>query len=328
MMRFVLRAPPAFLLFVTSTFLAISLPLRADPGLPYEPLGPSSRKTGLLISEIMYKPAPRTDLRNLEFVEIYNSNPFFEDISGYRIAGDVGYTFPPGTTLAGNGFLVIAAVPADIQAVYGIANVLGPYTNSLKKSGTVRLGNSVGARFLEVNYADTTPWPVGADGTGHSIVLARASYGENDGRAWALSDITGGSPGVPETNRPSPLRNILINEFLAHTDDPVFDYIELYNHSNVSVDVSGCVLTDDPLTNKFVIATNTVIPARGFVSFDQNQMGFSLDAAGEPRPGAWCSGMPTRSSPRGGSSRRRSPDASPGDPCDSPWEWWMRCRSC
>jgi len=57
--------------------------------LPYEPLGPSSRKTGLVISEIMYKPAPRSDLRNLEYLELYNSNPFFEDISGYRISGDI-----------------------------------------------------------------------------------------------------------------------------------------------------------------------------------------------------------------------------------------------
>ena len=37
---------------------------------PHEPVGPSSRKTGIVISEIMYKPAPREDGNNLEFVEI------------------------------------------------------------------------------------------------------------------------------------------------------------------------------------------------------------------------------------------------------------------
>ena len=30
---------------------------------PHEPLGPSSRKSPIVISEIMYKPAPRTDER-------------------------------------------------------------------------------------------------------------------------------------------------------------------------------------------------------------------------------------------------------------------------
>jgi hypothetical protein len=55
--------------------------------LPTEPPGPSSRKTPIVISEIMYKPAPRTDTNNLEFIEIYNSNPWFHDISGYRLVG-------------------------------------------------------------------------------------------------------------------------------------------------------------------------------------------------------------------------------------------------
>ena len=37
---------------------------------PHEPLGPSSRKTGIVISEIMWKPAPRTDGNNVEFLEL------------------------------------------------------------------------------------------------------------------------------------------------------------------------------------------------------------------------------------------------------------------
>jgi regulation of enolase protein 1 (concanavalin A-like superfamily) len=48
----------------------------ATPVNPHEPLGPSSRKTGIVISEIMWKPAPRTDGNNVEFLELYNSNPF------------------------------------------------------------------------------------------------------------------------------------------------------------------------------------------------------------------------------------------------------------
>src|ERR1043165_1177064 len=231
-MRFVLRAPVAFLFLFTSSFLEITFSLRADPGLPYETLGPSSRKTGLVISEIMYKPASRSDLRNLEFVEIYNANPFIEDISGYRISGDVEYTFAPGTVMSGGGFLVIAAVPADIRAVYGIANVVGPYTNSLNKSGLVQVFNNVGAVYLEVPYSNGPPWPAGAEGTGHSIVLSRPSYGEGSPKAWTISDIVGGSPGVGETFRPSPLRNVVINEFLAHTDPPLYDYVALYNHAN------------------------------------------------------------------------------------------------
>jgi regulation of enolase protein 1 (concanavalin A-like superfamily) len=246
-----------------------------------EPPGPSSRKTGLAITEIMYKPAPRADGRVLDFIELFNANPFYEDISGYRIAGDIDFTFPPNTIIRGGAFIVLAKVPDDVKSVYGLANVMGPYGGSLKTSGTVLLRNQIGAIYLEIPYVNQSPWPVAADGTGHSLVLARPSYGEGYPQAWDISDIVGGSPGAVDGYRPSPLRDVVINEFLAHTDPPLVDFIELYNHSNQAVDISGCVLTDDPNTNKFVIPPNTAIPARGFASFAEAALKFALSAAGE-----------------------------------------------
>ena len=69
----------------------------------------------LRLSEIMYHPASRTDGRDVEFVEIYNSQPWAEDLTGYRISGDVSYNFPAGTIIPALGRLVIAAVPADVE---------------------------------------------------------------------------------------------------------------------------------------------------------------------------------------------------------------------
>jgi len=246
-----------------------------------EPPGPSSRRTPITFSEIMYKPARRADGRNLEFIELYNSNPWAEDISGYSLKGQVQFTFPPSTTIPSQGYLVVAAVPADMAAVYGLANVFGPYTNSLKTSGSVKLYDEQNLLLLDVNYDNITPWPMGADGTGHSIVLARPSYGEGDPRAWERSELAGGSPGAAEVLQTNALRNVVINEILAHTDPPQTDSIELYNHSNVAVDLSGCTLSDDPVTNKFTIPPGTSIPARGFVYFIETQLGFGLNAAGE-----------------------------------------------
>jgi hypothetical protein len=249
---------------------------------PHEPSGPSSRKTPIVISEIMYKPAPRSDTNNLEFIEIYNSNPWFHDISGYRLIGSrLSYTFPSGTIIQGGAFMVIAASPQNIQTVYGITNILGPYTGSLKKSDTLQLLDEVGAVLLTIPYSNTAPWPVATDGTGHSLVLTKPTFGEEDPRAWDISDIVGGSPGEMEAFRPSPLRNVAINEFLAHTDPPDYDYVELYNHSSQAVDISGCILTDDPNTNKFVVPPGTTIPAGGFVFYSETNMNFRLNAAGE-----------------------------------------------
>ncbi len=249
--------------------------------LPFEPLGPTSRKTGLVISEIMYHPAPAAITGSLEFVEIYNSDIVSEDMSGYRLSGDVDFTFPSGTILPSGGFLVVAHNPAALQSYYGISGVLGPFTNNLPNdSGTVHLRNELNGVVLEVNYGSKAPWPVSPDGAGHSLVLRRPSYGENDPRAWAASDVIGGSPGRVDSFGPEPLRGVVINEILAHTDPPNLDTIELFNAGSQSVDLTGCVITDDPDTNRYVIGY-VAIPARGFVYFTETQLGFRFDAAGE-----------------------------------------------
>ncbi len=250
-------------------------------GRPESP-GPSSRRTGLVISEIMYHPAARSDGKDVEFVEIYNSQPFFEDISNFRLSGEVDFTFPPGTKISARSYLVVAKLPADVQSVYGIGGVFGPYEKSLKNSsGVVRLRNHLGAVLIEATYETEPPFPRAADGAGHSLVLVRPSYGERDPRAWAASNFIGGSPGTSEPSSSSPYRTVVINEFLAHTDDPELDYIELYNYSAQPVTLGGCFVTDDVGVNKFTIPSGTTIPAKGFVVFNQNQLGFSLNAAGE-----------------------------------------------
>ncbi|MHC1768021.1 MAG: lamin tail domain-containing protein [Verrucomicrobiia bacterium] len=249
-----------------------------------ETLGPSSRQIGLVISEIMYHPKERADGLGGEFIEIYNADLIAQDLTGHRISGAVDFAFPDGTVLPAGGFAVIARNPTELAAISGIQNALGPFANDgnlPNDAGVLRLRNPQGAVFLEVAYNSKYPWPVSADGAGHSLVLARPSYGEGDPRAWGASGQIGGSPGRMEAVRPDALDNVQINEILAHTDEPALDFIELYNHSTSAVDLSGCVLTDDPVADRFRIPDGTVLAPGGFLAFDQNQLGFRLNAAGE-----------------------------------------------
>ena len=242
----------------------------------------------MVITEIMYNPRPvpgvaSTNLTH-EFIELFNSKPWDEDLSGWFIDGAVRYPFPTGTVLRAGAYTVLARVPDMIRTNYGVTNVLGPWigsaTNRLPtETGLIRLRNPLGAVLLEVNYSDSPPWPESADGAGHSLVLARPSWGENNDRAWSQSDVIGGSPGVADPSEVEQIASVVINELQNHSD-PV-DWIELYNHSNVPVDLSGAWLSDDPLTNKFRIPNGTTIPARGFLSWDQDQLGFELFAGGE-----------------------------------------------
>ena len=202
-------------------------------------------------------------------------------LPGVALGGSVSSA---NTTIFGPNVYVFDASmpPADIQSTYGITNVIGSFTKKLSNgSGTLRLRNRQGGIVVEVSYSGDPPWPVAADGAGHSLVLARPSLGEKNPDAWAASDLMGGSPGQPETVGANPYRTIIINEFLSHTDPPDFDFIELFNYSASAVDLSNCILTDDPTTNRFVIPTNTVIQPQGFVYFDETRMGFALSAAGE-----------------------------------------------
>jgi hypothetical protein len=238
--------------------------------------GSCTRKTGFVISEIMCKPATTN---TLEFVEIYNSNPFEEEIGGCRIEGEIDFTFPEGTMLAGRSYLVIAKDATAFQQAYGLSGVqvfqygAADGSNSLGSSGSLVMINSSNGRILEIDCDNEAPWPVAADGAGHSIVLARPSYGENDPHGWEMSDQVGGSPGTGETYGEAALRNVVINEVLARASQPQLDTIELYNHSNASVDLSGCKLSDDAATSKFTIPCGTVIAARGFVIFNETQLG-------------------------------------------------------
>ena len=181
-----------------------------------EPLGPCNRRGGLTISEIMYHPSARADGKNLQFIELFNSHEWPEKLDGYRLAGSLNFVFPTNTLIPARSFLAIAPVPADLQAVYGIKNVIGGFTDNLPNdSGAIHLCNRSGAILVDAHYSNKPPYPAAADGAGHSLVLARPSYGEENPKAWAASDRVGGSPGTAETVTSNPYRSVLINEFLA-----------------------------------------------------------------------------------------------------------------
>jgi hypothetical protein len=267
---------------VTFTALDFSPNLLAALRPPTEPIGPATRRGPFVISEIMFHPTNRAALINLEFVEIYNSQPWAEDLGGFRLTGECDFTFPAGTTIPALGYLVVAPSPADITAVHVIANVMGGFTNRLNNAGgTLRLHDYANAVVFEVDYDSQPPWPAAADGAGHSLVLARPSYGMNDVRAWGQSRNLGGSPGVAEPPEDAtPDLPVVINEFLANGDEAP-DFIELFNLSSQPVTLDGCFLSDDAGTNKFVIPPGTTLAPRGHAVFDETQLGFALSAGGE-----------------------------------------------
>lgn len=265
---------------VTSTSPASALSTR-------EPLGQCSRLTSLVISEIMYHPNEATDPdEKLEFIEIFNSRGEPEDISGYSIDGDVRYVFPPNTVIPSGGFLVVARSPSDLKGAYGIQNVLGPWVNAGTQSlpngsGEVTLLHRTGGVFLQVEYTDEAPWPVAADGTGHSLVLTRPSLGERDPAAWEHSATVGGSPGEWNGNSSDALDGVVINEFLARANPSQQEFVELYNHTPFLKNLSGAWLSDSPNRTKYQLPAGTFIQPGSFLNVPLASAGFNLNGSGE-----------------------------------------------
>lgn len=246
-----------------------------------EALGPTSRRTSWVISELHPTPAPRADGRDLEFVEVHNAGLIAEDLGGHRLSGDLDYTIPANTVVPAGGFLVVAPVPADLAAVHGLTGVLGGMDRRLGRAGTLRLHNPAGAVLLEVTWSDLPPWPAAAAGAGSSLILSRPSYGEGDPRAWSASVRVEGSPGGPEPDPSHAHQGLLINELLAHTDPPQVDFVELFNAGTDILNLGGCRLTDHPTRPGYTFSANVALAPGAFLAVTQADLGFALNAAGE-----------------------------------------------
>ena len=242
--------------------------------------GPCNRRSPFVISEIMYHPpAPHQD--TLEFVEIHNSEPIPHDISGYRLSGEIGYTFPTGTVIGAQSLLVVALDPASIENHYGITNVLGPFEDRLPNGGgTVRLRNRRDSVLVDVESSDDSPWPIAADGAGHSLVMTKPDYGPSSCKAWSASANAFGSPG--SLDPAAPTNGVIISEFLAHTDLPDVDFVEFFNPGRSQVDLSGYRVTDQSLTNGITLPPGTTVDALDYMHVYLPTTGvMSLNASGD-----------------------------------------------
>jgi len=172
---------------------------------------------GLVVSEVMYHPIDEDE--TLEFIELYNDRVVFEDLSGYAFTNGIDYVFAPGTILEAKQHLIVARDPAALQAAYGISGVCGPFTGRLDNGGErVELSNENGEIIISFRYNDAMPWPVSADGTGHSLILARLGGDPEKPSTWAPSTFIGGTPGGPDQVQVEPEDPTLVT--LVDVGDP------------------------------------------------------------------------------------------------------------
>ncbi len=233
---------------------------RIYPNVRRTPGGPnSSHRAGqLLISEVNYHPGQPTQQAlaidkglsetDLQFVEIHNPSGQTINVSNWRIRGGVDYEFADGARIgAGQSVVVVGFDPSNpddqlrlqaFEAHYDsrIDTVVGPFRGELSDSfDRVTLhrensgGNQAGIFGIEdeIVYDDSLPWPIDADGQGHSLQRrAVSSYG-NDPNAWTSAAPNAGRVGffIGDFNGDQRIDAVDIDLMCAHlgSNDNEFD---------------------------------------------------------------------------------------------------------
>ncbi len=162
-------------------------------------LPPWSRKIqgaggSVTINEIM--PHPKGDPA-LEWIEIANPMGIRVDMSGFRLAGAVTFTFPEGTFVPERGFLVIARDATALNQSLGSPVAVASYTGSLPDAGgAVELWNNAGRLLDTITYASADPWPAAPHGSGASLAKRSPGLPSELAESWTASAHLGGTPGA------------------------------------------------------------------------------------------------------------------------------------
>jgi hypothetical protein len=168
----------------------------------------------LVVSQIMYHPSPPTvaealaapDAEEYEWLELMNVGPGTLDMTPVRLTKGVDFDFAGSavTSLAPGGRVVVVKNINAWNARYGAgfpgALVAGSWQSgqSLSNGGEqLKVSFGAGTAIRDFSYDDVSPWPDGADGTGHGLVLANpaARPDHGDGTQWRLSVQRHGAPG-------------------------------------------------------------------------------------------------------------------------------------
>ena len=182
---------------------------------PAEPITHDSLRQNLIITEIMYNPAPKTDTEtelgyansDFEFIEIWNRGEDPLDLADVRFTKGIDFDFisAPSTIISPGAYILVVRDQAAFEHRHGPAlPIAGEYKeeaeNKLSNEGdTLKLSFGNGLEIHEITYGVDSPWPATPSGIGPSLTL-RDPEGVTpsalaDPASWRESLAIGGSPG-------------------------------------------------------------------------------------------------------------------------------------
>ncbi|MGO8675444.1 MAG: lamin tail domain-containing protein, partial [Limisphaerales bacterium] len=211
----------------------------------------------VVINEIMYNPL----VPNAQYIELYNRSPNIAfDLSGWQLPG-VGYTFPGGSMIQPNSFLVLAADRAAFATAYGPTNLVwDTFPGSLPASGELLtllqpgLTPDSNVSVAQVLYANTPPWPAAAS-AGSALQLIDARQDNWRVGNWtAVQTNTTAAPHWVYVSTSIPATSSTFLLYLESAGDIYLDDIQLLDINGVNHLVDGGF--ESPLDGVWNLTTN------------------------------------------------------------------------
>lgn len=164
-----------------------------SPGMPF-----SSCNETIIVSEINYKSSEGFDVG--DWIEIRNVSSQEVDISGWQLSDkkdSVRFVFPNSTVLLPGDNIVVAKKINKFKVKFpNVDNLLGPFGFSIGPDGEIiRLFDADEVLFFTIYYNGSSPWPIEANGQGHTLELLDSSKNMNSSSNW-FAGCYGGSPGT------------------------------------------------------------------------------------------------------------------------------------
>ena len=181
------------------------------------------------VTEIHYHPANPSEVEaaingawqdgDFEFLELRNTSGSALDLSGAYFEG-ITFTFPAGTSIGAQGYLVLARNAAAFAARNPGISVAGVYQGNLANEGErITFRRSDAQRVFFVDYDDALPWPVWAASFGHSLININLTDNPNIPQNWRASPFKHGSPAAGDPG-PAYGTEVIINEVLSRPSGP------------------------------------------------------------------------------------------------------------
>jgi hypothetical protein len=253
--------------------------------------------SGLHVTEVNYNPAPPPvgspyTADDFEYIEFQNTGNQTLQLGGIKFDQGITFTFPT-MSLAGGARTLVVKNRAAFESRYGLGlPIAGEYIGAAggtlsNTSEDINIRGPVNEQLLHFNY-DADWYPI-TNGGGYSLVVRDPNAGQlptpqdptnplSHSSSWRPSNLVGGAPGDadPGINPEA----VVINEATSNSSAPSGDWIELKNTTNASMDIGGWFLSNDALNlKKYQIPAGTVLPAGGFIVFNQQS---NFGVAGNP----------------------------------------------